>query len=203
MCEDDVQEVHHRRYLVKLGELDRNTGGVATTCVLPGSKRREQETSAAAMERVVDEELGAMDLSIEWHPMLGRSETRTFKISPTSGLKTVYSRTVYTGFACAEQAGWSITAPGKGFAPQSSAKPTRVALPCPSRKRSTCVQAVQEHVTEILRGIPHAVVCDREHRRFLYAWLLDEEFQALEGDAARPILEQWLREVTKSTLRSI
>jgi len=192
---DDAETLQHKRFLVKLGELSNCTGYVAPTCVLPGSKRKEQETLVAAMERVIDEDLNVMGVSVEWHPLVGRSETRTFKDSPTYGFKTMYSRTEYTGHISAEQIGTSIPAPREEFSPRLSVERTW----CPRWTRSERVKVVQERVAEVLRGIPDVVVCDKEDRGSWYAWLSDEEFQALGGDDAKPILEQWIQQVARSS----
>jgi len=167
--------------------------------VLPGSKLREEETGVSAMERVVDEDLAAMGASVRWHPMVGRSQTSYFKHSPTHGLKTMYHRTVYTGFADAEQIGSYIPTPRDAFAPQFSTRATGTLSGWLRRSPGARVQAVQEHAASILRGIPDVAVCADEDGSAFYVWLVDEEFHALEGDDARPILEQWVREMVASS----
>jgi len=48
-----------------------------------------------------------------------------------------------------------------------------------------------------LKGISDLVVCEKDGRSSWYAWLLENEFQALEGDDAKPILQQWIKEIAQ------
>merc|ERR550534_3377678 len=120
--------------------------------------------------------------------MVGRSQTRYVKDSPTYGFKTMYSRTLYTGFVDVEQNLSYIAAPRDGFVPQPSASRTGTLSGWLRRSRGARVQAVQKQATEVLRGIRDVAVCDTKDGETYYVWLLDEEFQAIEGDDARPVL---------------
>jgi len=189
-----VEAVGSERFMVKVGEMSHSSGTISVSCVLPGSKRREQETASAAMQRVVDEDLEATGTVIAWTPKVGKSRARSFKDSPTYGIKTMYSRTLYTGIV--REHVWPTTpAPCEAFAPKFSKGPGRVQCQCPRRSRNTPVQVVQREAARILKGIPDVAVCAKEDRRIFYAWLLDDEFAALERPDAKPMIFQWLEQI--------
>merc|ERR1712060_40740 len=63
--EDDLSFMHEddayngNRFLVKIGDVEKANGGVAVkpSCVLPGTKRKEQEPANQALQRVLDGDL--------------------------------------------------------------------------------------------------------------------------------------------------
>merc|ERR1712083_879742 len=70
------------------------TSYVKASCVLPGTKRREQEPVAKAVHRVLDEDL--QEIVSILHVASGKSQEQTveLKYSATHGIRTRYLRTI-------------------------------------------------------------------------------------------------------------
>jgi len=196
---DIFNMVKNKRFLVQVGSVNHSTSTISSSCVLPGSKRKEQETTVAAMQRCVEEDLSALCTEIEWHPKLGKSHTVSFKDSPTFGLKTMYSRTLFMGFVNDDFVGSSaFTTPGEDFSPKFTNEPPSARFGCLRRSRSSQVEDKQKEVANVLRGIPDVVVSEQQHRSVIYAWVSQGDFEVLEVDEAKPILDQWVEAVASS-----
>ena len=73
-------------FLVMVGEVMRGTRQAKASCHLPGTKRRDQETSAAAVQRLVDTDFECIADLIE---MSGdKTEDIDIKQSPTYGIRS-------------------------------------------------------------------------------------------------------------------
>merc|ERR1711874_759360 len=56
---DDGNEIN-QRFLVEVAKLERGVNAIKTSCVLPGTKRREQEPAKEAVQRVLDGDLAEL-----------------------------------------------------------------------------------------------------------------------------------------------
>merc|ERR1712217_815750 len=64
---------------------------------LPGSKRQGMESYESAIERVINDDLKCFRSCLDWSTTSSRSTETFFRHSPTYGIRTRYSRTVFTG----------------------------------------------------------------------------------------------------------
>jgi len=184
ISQGDTEEI---RYLVRMGEVDRKSGQIITSCVLPGTKRREQETSAQAVERCVQTDLEhiAADLVVN---LRNKQCAVELTKSPSYGIRTRYLRTTYDAYITKpiemlevlraptsfvdSDARWNL------FWPQSVKEGRRLAAEVLAKVGSVFLMASTKNET-----------------RQLYTWLTQEECQILSTEHAAPVLKQWTQQI--------
>jgi len=190
---------------VKIGEVKPGSKAIKSSCVLPGTKLREQEPTAQALQRVLTGDLAA--LAPELRVSSGRSQVQEveMKQSSTYGIRTRYLRTTVTAWL-SEFAKLKKIALPVGFdefmnhyeAADDRFCATKLLnkLYLTAAARATGIARVR--ATQILTDVPDVVILapeDEDESLTLYLWLRPHDFEVLASEAAAPILKLWAQQI--------
>jgi len=175
---------------------------------LPGTLRLDGETSEKAMERCISTQLPAIESDVRWSRSIGRETEELRRESPSLGIMTQYTRTVYLAWLCKDvNSTWASPAPSVQLEPEPAARRSRVrsslqdSLQRQLKRSDSASEAAQESISvqreairilsnkEQIIVIPNSV---EEGRQDVYTWLLPVEMDILSEEFAVPILRQWL-----------
>lgn len=181
--------------LVNVGVRTRE-GTVKVGMQLPGSKRRENESCEEAVERVIRGDLIRIAPVLKWSSTVGREVDIFFKESPTIGVPTRYSRTIFMGILRQNLDPFKIQAPFVELEPE----PTRLGRVGSfgsfwHRQTLRAEEESQLEAIRILTNVKEVIVLpdsdEGEGGYALYVWLHQEEFDALSEESAKPVVQKW------------
>lgn len=180
------------RFLVKVAERNRS-GCTKVSVELPGTKRRGDESCEVALKRLINTELQRISPALKLNTD-SREVDVFFKESPTYGISSRYSRTIFLGCVRRNLAPFTVPAPSAELELELTRKPSR--LSAFWRRRDVhAEEALQLEVMRILRTISEVIVLpanDEEVGTYdVYIWLQQSEFEALANEKSKPTLQKW------------
>jgi len=193
----NTDEPAERRFLVKIGEVLKDSRKVVACCLLPGLKRMCRETHMAAATRLLENDLGQIAEHIDLQLCEGGKQTVSLQTSPTYGIRTRYVRMTFTATLNEDARLDYLSAPRV----RNSTQDSRFRRPLGWLWRPEKGSKVQAQAAEILASHANAVAlsCAKENRasRKLYLWLNQEEFEVLQNQMATPVIHSWLQTLTE------
>jgi len=202
-AEDD-----NERVLVKVGEVKAGTNTIKASCVLPGTKLREQEPTTEALQRLLSKDLFA--LSSLLRVSSGRSQVQEveMKTSSTYGIRSRYLRTTVTTWLFESGKVKTILAPlgfsefMKDYKPETNqgcARSLLAKMYVTSGARAAA--AARAEAVQVLADVKHIVVLPpstEDESICLYLWLRARELNLLAGEQGTAILKLWAKQVVVS-----
>lgn len=184
------------RFLVKTGEVKSGLISIKPSCVLPGTKRQEQETSASALHRVIDTDLADIAGIVETNLSAKQTKTVEVKTSATHGVRTRYLRTTFQSFLSdAGEYPRHMEALPRISRLDLQSKQTEVSMLRFLRQKDPC-RVAQQRAIDVLSQFSCALELgdgvDVARDRTFYMWLNDFEFSILSHQHAERIIGQWL-----------
>jgi len=170
------------RVLVRVGVKKHGSSQVKPCCVLPGGKRKENETRHACLQRVMQTDLKDIMESLVPDNRIGERSVEV-KYSANFGIKTRYLKTTYAFHVGHRRHHLQII----NMQPLPSGSSARCCRSCwASGKRRAA-----ERARLALNGIDSVFVLGNA----LYVWLRNAEFEVLSNDHVLEVIAKWLEQI--------
>lgn len=181
------------KYLVSMAARTPK-GTVKVSVQLPGGKRRENENCEEAMDRVIKSDLVRIAPALRWSDSANKDVAVFFKESPTFGISTRYSRTVFTGCLSRDLSPFTVQAPHVELEPEPPRKRSRFGA-WRHRQSMRAEEQSQLEFIEILHSLKDVIILpssDEEAGGYdLYVWLTQQHFDVLSQEDAKPVVHKW------------